>query len=128
MENYKLIFKKAEKPNHVLGIENELDFLSSKVAEMITELQEKKTNILKQKFVEKVGMSIKNESLKGLRFNKIMVEHGEGFYSGVLCKHEKWYYNDGSKDGLLIVTFIGSPKPLMPNDGSFSMGIELLYE
>ncbi len=57
---------------------------------------EKKNLIIKQKFAEK-GYGHLLEIRENKRFKRIAVEISDGY--------EKWYADDGTDDGLLIVTF-----------------------
>lgn len=63
----------------------------------------KKEQILKDKFLEKVGFDI--EQLKNRRFNFLITEDTEEFIDGFYYYAQNWWYNDGSENGLLIVSF-----------------------
>lgn len=64
--------------------------------EIIAELQAKKEAVIREKFAEK-GFAHLLENLEAKRFKRVVIEKSSD------C--EKWYADNGTDEGVLIVTF-----------------------
>lgn len=86
---------------------------------ILRELQTKKEQVVKDKFSEK-GFAHLLENIDKRRFKKVAIEHFED------C--EKWYADDGTDEGVLIVTFL-IPEPRFTNNinGEFKITTEIKY-
>ena len=72
------------------------DLMSRKLAEMTEEVLLKKTDIFFEK-LKCYGIRLNKDNEASKRFKSI---HVETFHH-----KEEWYYNDGTEEGLLVVTF-----------------------
>lgn len=100
-------------------IEPEINYMQEKIKEISKQLQLKKEDIIKEKIKEK-GFSHLLDDIDKKRFKKILVENYED------C--EKWYADDGSNEGVLIVTFLKHTHETFSNDNrEFGIKTELKY-
>lgn len=99
--------------------ENSLDFHKLLIAKLADDLSKKKEEIIKQKFAEK-GFSHLLDGLDKRRFKRIVVE------SNADC--EKYYADNGTDDGVLIVTFFRQYNKFTKGDsGEFGIKAEIKY-
>lgn len=78
------------------SIEN-YDSVQELVAMQIRKIQEGKERIIKER-LNSIGINIDIEKEKNRRFKTMLVELSDG--------EETYYYNDGSVDGVRVVTFL----------------------
>ena len=88
------------------------------ISKMISEMQYKKESLIKE-FLRAKGVKLDWSNEKNRRFKLVIHE-----------KHpnkEVYYYNDGSNDGLRIITFEEIPNEMDFTCTKFEMGIKLKY-
>jgi uncharacterized protein YegJ (DUF2314 family) len=86
---------------------------------VVRELQAKKEQVIKAKFAEK-GFGHLLENIETRRFKKVVVERYDN------C--EEWWADNGTEEGILIVTFFNSPPQFTNNIGQeFKMTTEIKY-
>lgn len=98
-----------------------MEFINEIANKIHAEFSAKKEIILKEKLAEN-GIVIDWEQEEKKRFKSLAVTHS--------YDRETWYYNDGSIDGLRIVTFVNDLD--MPglndfNDGQVKISAEIKY-
>lgn len=83
------------------------------------DIQAKKDKIIKDKFAEK-GFAHLLENLETKRFKRVLVEQSN--------ECEKWYADNGTDEGVLIVTFL-TPIPTLKDspENEFTITAEIKY-
>lgn len=118
MTKLKQIVELATFGNTMLG-DSSPTYMDEIMNKVVRELQAKKEQVIKDKFAEK-GFAHLLENIEKRRFKKVVVEHWED------C--EKWFADDGTDEGLLIVTFLNSEPLFTKNpDREFKMTTEIKY-
>lgn len=96
-----------------------LSFIEETIRNVADKLQQKKMQIIKKKFTEK-GFPHAFEDMEKRRFQRAMVEIDDN------C--EKWYADDGSYSGVLIVTFFKPDYQLTTDpNAEFKLVTEIKY-
>lgn len=85
---------------------------------VIRELCLKKEQVIKDKFTEK-GFANLLENLSKNRFERIRVER--------CCDREEWYADNGTDEGVLIVTFLNQTQLTNGIDNALQMTAEIKY-
>jgi len=81
------------------------------------ELLQKKQKLVEERIKEKTGLDIDLLMEAAARFPRLKCEINEGYV------YEKWYWNDGSKFGILLITFCNNQLSNEINaDKKFSVG------
>jgi len=97
---------------------NNMDFINEITNSISAELQLKKDIVIRERF-EFVGLSHLLDNLEAKRFKKVAVEI-DGIY-------ERWYADNGTEAGELVVTFVNE-LPKFTNDGGvISLKSEIKY-
>lgn len=103
--------------NHVLG--NRPTYIEKFTNFFFRELEAKKEQVIKDKFAEK-GFAHLLEDVEKRRFKRVVVEQFDD------C--EKWWADDGTEQGVLIVTFLNSAPQFSNNiDRDFKITAEIKY-
>jgi len=118
MKQLKETIELAAFGNTMLG-DSSLTYMQEIMNNVVRELQAKKEQIIKDKFAEK-GFAYLLENMEKRRFKKVIVEKWDD------C--EKWYADNGTDEGTLIVTFL-NPTPQFTNniEREFKMTMEIKY-
>lgn len=95
------------------------DILMDLIRKMSEDIEKKHYEIILQRLKEVAGIDFDFESEKKRRFKNVLIVH-EG-------EKQKVYYNDGSVDGLLIVTFVLDYQPPSLNNIGNEVNFELKY-
>ncbi len=90
-------------------IDYQHDIMQEYLDKLMLDIQEKKSNIIKDR-LKILGIEIDFGHERERRFKLITCETNNELYS-----NETYYYNDGSKEGIRIVTFTETP-PEYPNE------------
>ncbi len=85
------------------------DIMQECIGKIMLDIQEKKTNVIKER-LKTLNIEIDFKHERERRFKLITCETSNELYS-----NETYYYNDGSKEGIRIVTFTETP-PEYPNE------------
>ena len=95
------------------------ELLKTATEEWIAKVQKIKEDVVIEMAKSK-GITIDLEEEKSARFKSIVIEHDYG--------KESWYYNDGTKDGVRIVTFEKKERGIDSFiKGDFEFGISYHY-
>ena len=100
-----------------------MDFLnqtmhSKMIGELIYNLNIRKEQVIKQRMKE-LGIKIDEETEKKRRFKTLLCVKQDN--------EETYYFNNGSSEGLRIVTFVEDPREVIPKNYSVHISIELSY-
>lgn len=91
------------------------DYIISNLSE---QLNLKKEEIIKDKFNE-IGLSHLLENLNNSRFKRVIIEVDGEF--------ERWYADNGTIEGLLVITFINELPSVNFDDNRIIMASEIKY-
>lgn len=113
MNDYKL----QSIPTDLRGIDQ--TYLEQITGILIAKIQANKEQIIKAKFAEN-GFAHLLENIENKRFKKVVCER-----SGI---YEKWYADNGTDEGVLIVTFVDPDlQPINNLDREFRMEMGIKY-
>ena len=98
----------------VVGISNMMEEVTAKMAQ---DINTKKETVIRQKLKEIVGIEINIEDEQLRRFKRLAIEYGQN--------KETIYFNDGSLNGIRLVTFVRKDIPF--DYEKFTIGYEESY-
>ena len=93
-----------------------IDFQNSLINNAIEKISKRKDDLILNKLKE-LGIEFDFQQEKDRRFKRFRIEQRENETS--------YYYNDGSTEGLRVITFVDTQTPFDKED--FSIGIETTY-
>tara|TARA_R110000796_G_scaffold37783_1_gene95553 strand:- start:111 stop:419 length:309 start_codon:yes stop_codon:yes gene_type:complete len=101
-----------------MGNELNNSFIIETIRKMSGDIARKKEAIILKR-LKSLGIDIDMKIEDKRRFSRLSLEsNGVG---------QTLYYNDGSVDGLRVVTFVQTQKPFNPNDKNPTFGYEETY-
>lgn len=104
--------------NNALEQNNIQDLMSEVISKMSQDIEQKRLDLITNRLKE-LGVEIDFKTEANRRFKRFAI-----VYSG---NEEIVYYNDGSIDGIRIITFVKKENPIEFEKGSVKMNYELNY-
>ena len=95
-----------------------MDIVNKLIDNLVTDFNNKKDQIIKHKLQE-LGIEFIEEDEKSRRFKQFVCE--------IKGNEESYYYNDGSIDGLRIVTFVRKHVPLKFDSPNLCAELEISF-
>ncbi len=111
---------KAKKPFNISDYDfSEIHSMQDEmIKKMSLEVSNNKEKVFKER-LEQLGIKINFEEEQRKRF--------KSFFSEYRGDEETIYYNDGSENGLRVITFVRTETPIDYNNNKISVGIDLTY-